>query len=499
MFAKRIIFCLFFLYTLHFTLYTPHCFSEEIVFQEIIVKDGDTLWGVANYFLKDPLRWPEILRHNMLPTSDPNVILPGMKLKVPVLLIKEHLRAAYLVNLLNRVDYRRKKETAWKKANLKMELYQDDGVRTLSASTAEIKFPTGELVHLHENSLIILRPEEKKEEVSLLAGELRASKTKIITSAAIVEPKISPRGINPEFRTKLKEDKTTLVAVYKGEVDVTAQGKTVTIPEGFGSEIKFQTEPSLPIPLPALEAKMEMKVPLAKALPPEGKVEPQAIEISPVTQKFSLDIRLPKEEKEKVTPEPTTPKVEQYHLQIAKNKNFTDLVIDEVDILTEKVDLKRNLPDGEYYWRIAWVNNLGFEGKFSEPQNFILDTQAPSLQLHFPLEDEEITGEFVYAKGKTEKGTRILVNEKLVPVDEEGNFETSLLFESGKHTITVSAEDDAGNRNMLSRTIEKITPQEKIHREKSKIMGIRFTPGIIGLAVLSFSVIVFVLWTVITV
>jgi hypothetical protein len=122
----------------------------------------------------------------------------------------------------------------------------DDGLRTLQQSSAKVKFPSGETLNMDENSLIILKPEKKREEIDLLAGGVRASKTKVLTSSTIVDPKIEPKSEAPDFRTKLKEDKTTLVEVYEGIVDVTAQGKTVTLTKGFGTAVKFKEAPSLP-------------------------------------------------------------------------------------------------------------------------------------------------------------------------------------------------------------------------------------------------------------
>lgn len=479
--------------------FAPSAFTEEIIFQEIIVKDGQTLWAVANEYLQDPKRWPEILQYNRLPVSDPNVVLPGMKLKVPLLLIKEHLRAAHLIHLLNRVDYRRKEETLWKKALPNMELYQGDGVKTLKASLAEIKFPSGEMLKIHENSLAIIRPEEKREEVNLLMGELRASKAKVITAGAIVEPKISPTGATPDFRTKIKEDRTTLVAVYKGEVDVTAQGKTITVPAGFGSEVKLQTTPSLPIPLPSLEAEPKIKT-ASPQLAISGVPQPggeQEIPSPPsAIQKFSLELTLPKEKKEIITQEEGVTPFYQYHLQIAKDKEFKNLVVEETGPLSEKIDLKHNLPDGFYFWRLAYLDSLGLESKFSGGQSFALDTLVPGLELYFPEENEEIAGEFIYLKGKTEKGVQVLVDGKIVPMDEEGNFETSLLYPPGKYKLNLLAQDSAGNKTSLGRTIEKITPEEKSRREGQKLLGkkIIFTPAVVGLALVSLSIIVYVFY-----
>ncbi len=473
----------------------PSAFTEEVIFQEIIVKDGQTLWQVANEYLQDPQRWPDILKYNHLPVSDPYAVLPGMKLKVPVLLIKEYLRAAYLIRLVNRVDYRRKEENLWKKALTNMELYQGDGIRTLKDSNAEIRFPTGELLHLHENSLAIVRPEEKREEVNLLAGELRASRAKVITASTIIEPKILPSGANPEFRTKIKEDKTTLVAVYKGEVDVTAQGKTVTVPAGFGSEIKVQTAPSLPIPLPSLQIEPQIKAtPQQVSTKSPVPVAERIISSSSIAiQKFSLEMTLPKEIKKEIVSGEETASL-QYHLQIAKDKEFKNLVIDETDAVSEKIELKRNLADGIYFWRIAWFDARGLESKFSEPKIFVLDTKVPDLELFFPQENEIIAGEFIYLKGKTEKGVQISLNDKIIPGDEEGNFEQSLLYPPGKYKLTLYAIDSAGNKNTLTRTIEKIAPEEKTQRGKGKLgRRIVLTPAVISLGLLSLSIITYVL------
>lgn len=44
-----------------------------------VVQPGDTLWGVAGRFLRDPWRWPEVWEGNP-GVSDPNRIFPGEKL-----------------------------------------------------------------------------------------------------------------------------------------------------------------------------------------------------------------------------------------------------------------------------------------------------------------------------------------------------------------------------------------------------------------------------------
>jgi len=479
------------LHTASLVIFSPSYNNGELfaaeVLQEITVKEGDTLWGISNYYLKDPRRWPEILKHNPQLSNDPNIVLPGMKIKVPILLIKEHLRAAYLIYLLQDVRYRRKNEAEWKKAWQNMELYDEDGVRTLEKSQAHVKLPSGEILRLFENSLLIVKPEKLSDEAELLAGEVRASRTKIITAETIVKPQITPKTEAPDFKTRIKADKTTLVEVYKGVIDVTAQGKTVTVNEGFGTEVKFRSPPSLPIKLPDMPA---LDVDASRATPTTAIMGGKAgkLEVALVSPSLPADSSMSSNISRSDTARPETSQsttssgakilgsaVKKYRLQISTSSSFSMIVHEEVKDLKDKISLdfsSLELPDGIYFWRVAYIDQMGFEGKFSEPRSFILDTKPPVINLFSPQEGMEYDSEFIYVEGKTEPGVTLLVNDMPTNVEADGKFLYALLAKEGIVKIKIVATDSAGNQSEVTRTVMKVKKGMVTRRAASPLSAI---------------------------
>lgn len=470
------------------------CLHAEVL-QEITVKEGDTLWSVANYYLKDPQRWPEISKYNELPSSDLNVILPGMRLRIPILLIKEHLRSAHLIYLFNDVRYRKKNEAEWKTARLNMELFNEDGVRTLAQSIAKVKFASGELLQLDENSLIILKPENKREEIDLLSGGVRASKTKILASGSLIDPRIEPRGPNPDFKTKVKEDKTTLVEVYEGIVDVTAQGKTVTLNKGFGTEIKYSKPPSLPKALPP---KPDMDAPSSTEMPGSAlKMSGEQI----TSGQLRLDIKpVGPPASQQSSSAPQTQMLGQiinnYHIQISTTHTFTNIVLDEINPIKEKVTIdftKYKLPDGLYYYRVSYLDDMGFEGQYSLPVQFLIDTTPPLLEISSPRNEEEVDTEFVHVEGTTEAWATLKINDKTAQVDEKGKFITALIPAKGKNLIAIEAVDRAGNVTKKEITVTKVKKTHGMKNQTGEIKEKSITFASIALGTLTAIVILGVL------
>ncbi len=353
--------------------------AEEL--QTIVVKPGDTLWSISNTYLKDPRKWNVILKYNRLPSSDPSIALPGMPLRVPTTLLKEEYRAAKLVYSLNEVLFRRTGVTDWQGVNTKMDLFKNDTLRTMAGARADVKFYTGEILNLFPNSIAVLRPPGKKNfDVELLAGELRSVKSRVITASA----RITPKTGDTEFGAKLKDDLTTLVQVTRGKVDVEAQGKTVEVLEGFASEIKLDMAPSQPVKMPPLP---QFEQGSATILTASGKAQfnneggvVSLANMKPIGKTAGPAVNLPKDlpaadisgkgidTSEIVKMLSVGNPIQGYHLQVSKDQAFTSTVLDKEYDAFDKIDLNELLPPGNYFMRIALVDLLGFEGKFSAPR-----------------------------------------------------------------------------------------------------------------------------------
>lgn len=359
--------------------------AEEL--QTIIVKPGDTLWSISNTYLKDPKKWNEILKYNRLPAADPSIALPGMPLKVPVNLIKEQYRAAKLVYFINDVMSRRSGGADWAAVAGGMDLFKGDTLRTRVDARADVKFYTGEVLNLFPNSIAVLRPPaDKNTDVRLMAGEMRGLRSRVVTPSS----RITPKTKDTEFGAKIREDLTTVVQVFKGKADVEAGGKTVEVPAGFASEVKLDMQPSQPVKLPPLPQLAEgSQTALANSSATQFKSDGGVVSLSmgrPV-KTGSVDVKMPDgkigvgtgakvpdlndknlDAAEMIKMLSAANPVQGYHLQVSRDQAFGTMALNKTYDAFEKIDLNAMLPPGDYYMRVALVDLLGFEGKFSAPR-----------------------------------------------------------------------------------------------------------------------------------
>lgn len=234
-------------------LTVPVIATEEAEKLQIIeVKRGDTLSKISKKYLEDPSQWPALLKYNQV--ANPNLIQPGMKLKVPAALGKKP--AAVVIFKSGKASYARAQESAWKDVFVKLGLYSEDQVKTGPLSSVHLQLSNQTILRLQGDTFIIVNKSDKNSHdtiFTLQEGRLQAQaegmrktggQLAIRTPSAVA----AVRGTVFELSASPKDSG---LACYEGQVDVSAQKVTVKVPTGMGTHVEKGKAPLKPFKLPA--------------------------------------------------------------------------------------------------------------------------------------------------------------------------------------------------------------------------------------------------------
>lgn len=349
--------------------------------------------------------------------------------------------AATLKRRRNEVKSKRAQGIAWTPANAGMELFNRDSVQTLSSSSAVISFDENSSLDMGENSLIIIRgleedvaTHEKRSVVVIMEGELRGSLASMSTKSSFVEVATPTsvtrvhskkgKGKNAEFKISVNPNNSSTVTVLKGQAEVVAQGKKVTVEENYTVTVEKDKAPARPSLLPIMPK---------PAFPPTGKIF--FFRDLPPKVEFGWD---------------SLGDAEVFRFVLARDPAFQDVVVDER--ITEFGFVHGNLKEGEYFWRVSGLIGWG-EGKHSKAQQLKLvrDVEQPALRVEFP--PEIFTGSRYTLKGSTEPGAEVFVKSQKIEVGETGEFKYEIELRRGTNVIVVEAVDLAGNITYSSQKV----------------------------------------------
>lgn len=442
--------------------------DAEVRFQSVIVKQGDTLWSIANTYLKEPSKWDELLKFNKIPSSDPTVALPGMTLRVPIYLIKENLRAAHVVYLLNKVVYRREDTADWKGAALEMQLFKGDTIRTQEASKAKVRFLDREMLSLDPNSMAVIKPPRRDYDVELKTGAVFVGRSKVVTASATITPKTK----DTQYSAKVKEDLSTLVEVYTGLANVAAQGRSVDVKAGMSTEVKPGLAPRAPVPISDLpefearaaeftgekirgEARLRIDKTAALAAGADAEMLNNASDIQGLRgDVMSLSVGIP---------------ISAYRVQAARDREFEKIALNKVFEPEDRVNFRElGLASGVYWFRVSLIDLLGTEAKPSAPRLYSVGLSAggarrdidlkESYVLYKPAGDEDVRSSTYRVSGLVKHdGMRVSVNGRPARQDETGNFAVELKLKPGENDVVVTVVAPNGNSTSVVRRVTLIS------------------------------------------
>jgi hypothetical protein len=254
---KSLLIILSFITVLTLSLFTESN-TENIGVKKIIVKKGETLSVIAKTHLSNPSRWRELLKYNNIP--NPNLIRPGRELLIPAHLGKEPIASADFIK--GNVDYKEGEGSQeWNSLKQKQGLFPLDTVRTLSNAKVDLNVQGTGLIRVHENTLVqinALKSEKDPPSIFLRKGSIDAFVSKLIKTSShkqieklrIITPSSIAGVRGTEFRIDLDPKENSTISCFEGLVEVSAENKTVDVPQGYATFVEKGKAPLEPFKIP---------------------------------------------------------------------------------------------------------------------------------------------------------------------------------------------------------------------------------------------------------
>ncbi len=336
-------------------------------------------------------------------------------------------------------------------------------------------------------------------ETQVIKNKGSARRFKIKTPVSVTSVRGTDYRVSADNKVKSKTE------VVKGKVAVRGSGQSRLVPAGFGTVTEKDQEPKPPVELIAAPDTSQfdqafVQIPIQFSLPLTEKIKGYRVQIAKTDgflkllfdKLFSTSImrgpdlpdgdyfmRLRAIDSQQleghnaqtaitinarpvapflVLPKPgegilleETPNfswtqqagIEGYHLQIANDKSFSKVLIDQADIDTNELKIGEELVLGKYYWRIAAIDSEG-DGPFSEAQMFRRILPAPGI------EDPNITDNKL-----TIRSRRGLPGQKYhFQMSDDESFDELLVDEYSDEPGFEIARPDGGEYFIRVRTID---------------------------------------------
>jgi hypothetical protein len=356
--------------------------------------------------------------------------------------LRDQAAEALLSDRNGQVEGQRPQDLSWRGLQLRQILIEEEKVRTLSDSTAQITFRDASRLRLSANSNAIIQrlrydPLKRKEEakVSLIEGDfyaLLADKT-TRTSFNVEVPSVNANIDSGSFWVSHDKEGAKFTNYDVGAVEVSALGKTVTLGPNEGTIV---TPGSTPRDKLAVLRAPSLSEPRDEAI--VYRTAPQ-LAWAAVAEAAG------------------------YWIEIASDQTFGRMVVSKFGVDQPRFDAP-TLQPGEYFWRVAALDSFGLPGARSTTWRFkvTIDTTPPFLSITMPEREAILRDPSVRVAGESEPGARVTLQGQPVEVRPDGRFEATITATAGTNTITVVAADPAGNETKRERSFVFMPDRQSI-------------------------------------
>ena len=107
-----------------------------------------------------------------------------------------------------------------------------------------------------------------------------------------------------------------------------------------------------------------------------------------------------------------------------------------------------NLENGDNIIYATAKDQSGNKSSESERQVVIFDNESPNITINSPKDNANFYGSSqkeIEVSGNTDSKSSLTVNDRYVPLDDEGNFKTKYSLSDGENTLVFKAIDKAQN------------------------------------------------------
>jgi hypothetical protein len=330
------------------------------------------------------------------------------------------------------VEGQRPQELLWSDRALNDILIEEEKLRTLSRSTAQITFRDESRLRLNANSQAVIQrmrvdPLSREEEakVSLVEGDLYAllagkSQRK---NFELEVPEVETRIDSTNFWVRRDTSGSKFTNYDEGLLEVSAQGESVDLGRNEATLVRSGAPPT---------PKIDVLPPPALLGPPDDQVAFNAA--AELTWAAVADAA-------------------GYWLEVAQDPGFRRMVQSRWGLTDVRYD-PGSLDIGTYYWRIAALDKFGLPGEQADPWRFHVHTDVtpPYLSIGGPEEGAILRASPIRLEGESEPGAMLQLNGEPVPIGPDGSFELPYRPSPGANAVALEARDAAGNVTERRRT-----------------------------------------------
>ena len=330
------------------------------------------------------------------------------------------------------VEGQRPQDLLWTDRLLNAILIEEEKVRTLSRSTAQITFKDESRLRLSANSQAVIQrmrvdPLSREEEakVSLVEGDfyaLLAGKSER-KSFELEVPEVETEIDSTNFWVRRDVAGSKFANFDDGALAVSAQGESVSLGRNEATLVRSGAPPS---------EKIDILPAAALAAPQDDQVAfDAAVEMSWASLADAAG----------------------YWLEVAYDPGFRSMTFSRWGLAEARFE-SAPLEVGSYYWRVAALDKFGLPGERSEVWRFHVrtDVTPPYLSIGEPAEGGILRRSPLAVRGESEPDASLELDGSPLEVAPDGRFETFYRPEPGLNRLTVKATDAAGNVTERSRS-----------------------------------------------